>query len=102
MVVVVDLRCCTKEVMRMSILLAALLVPLLINAATLTNVIVVPGSAQDGTALNGTPAAANVNRLGGFGSDLFYDRPAGVFYGLTDRGPGGGGISYPPSAMVVS
>ena len=62
---------------------------------TLSNVVVVPGSAQDGTVLNGTPPGANVNRLGGFGSDLFYDRSSGVFYGLTDRGPGGGVIDYP-------
>jgi hypothetical protein len=61
---------------------------------TLSNVVVVPGSAQDATALNGAAAGANVNRLGGFGSDLFYDRSAGVFYGLADRGPGGGGIGY--------
>jgi hypothetical protein len=35
-----------------------------------------------------------VNRLGGFGSDLFYDRKTGFFYGLADRGPGGGTILY--------
>src|SRR5215831_17733945 len=61
---------------------------------TLSNVVVVPGSAQDATALNGVAPGANVNRLGGFGSDLFYDRTAHVFYGLTDRGPGGGVIGY--------
>jgi hypothetical protein len=37
---------------------------------------------------------ANQNRLGGFFSDLFYDRNANVYYGLPDRGPGGGVISY--------
>lgn len=36
----------------------------------------------------------NENRLGGFGSDLFYDGPNNVWYGLVDRGPGGGVISY--------
>jgi len=61
---------------------------------TLSNVVVVPGSSQDATVLNGVAPGANVNRLGGFGSDLFYDRSAGVFYGLTDRGPGGGVIGY--------
>jgi hypothetical protein len=61
---------------------------------TLSNVVVVPGSTQDATALNGAAPGANVNRLGGFGSDLFYDRTSGVFYGLTDRGPGGGVIGY--------
>lgn len=39
----------------------------------------------------GTP---NENRLGGFGSDLFYDGANNVWYGLVDRGPGGGVISY--------
>src|SRR5215470_7002774 len=61
---------------------------------TLSNVVVVPGSSQDATVLNGVAPGANVNRLGGFGSDLFYDRSSGVFYGLTDRGPGGGVIRY--------
>ena len=61
---------------------------------TLSNVVVVPGSTQDATALKGAAPGANVNRLGGFGSDLFYDRSAGVFYGLSDRGPGGGVIDY--------
>jgi len=61
---------------------------------TLSNVLVVPGSAQDATVLNGVLPGANVNRLGGFGSDLFYDRSTGVFYGLADRGPGGGVIGY--------
>ncbi len=45
-----------------------------------------PG-APDGT----TP---NQNRLGGFGSDLFYDNANNVWYGLVDRGPGGGLIEF--------
>src|SRR5262245_59998679 len=64
------------------------------NATTLVNTLMIPGSAVDGTPVNGNVNAANVNRLGGFGSDIFYDRSANVFYGLTDRGPGGGTIGY--------
>jgi hypothetical protein len=48
----------------------------------------------DGTPVNTGINAVNVNRLGGFGSDIFYDRATNVFYGLTDRGPGGGTIGY--------
>jgi hypothetical protein len=64
------------------------------NATTLVNTLTIPGSAVDGTPVNGSVNAANINRLGGFGSDIFYDRSANVFYGLTDRGPGGGTIGY--------
>jgi hypothetical protein len=64
------------------------------TAASLKNVLVVPGAAIDKTPLNGARGGANINRLGGFGSDTYYDRFANVFYGLTDRGPGGGTIGY--------
>jgi hypothetical protein len=60
----------------------------------LKTILVIPGSAVDKTPLNGKRGGANINRLGGFGSDLFYDRKANVFYGLVDRGPGGGTIPY--------
>ncbi|KAI9019012.1 esterase-like activity of phytase-domain-containing protein [Hyaloraphidium curvatum] len=55
------------------------------------NSITIPGDAADAS---GKPAGANGNRLGGFGSDIYYDRSTGVFYALADRGPGGGVISY--------
>ncbi len=56
----------------------------------LVNTLTISG---DSTDLNpGT--GANANRLGGFFSDLFYDRFNNVYYGLVDRGPGGGTISY--------
>src|SRR5437016_4216990 len=75
-------------------LLWALAIAMIVNAGTLANVLLVPGASQDATLLNGTIGGANINRLGGFGSDLYYDRTANVFYGLTDRGPGGGTIGY--------
>ena len=50
--------------------------------------------AGDATDASGDAAGANGNRLGGFGSDLFYDRANNVYYGLPDRGPGGGLIAY--------
>src|SRR5262245_13900762 len=67
---------------------------MLANAATLANTLTIPGSALDATSVHGSVHAANVNRLGGFGSDIYYDRAAKVFYGLADRGPGGGTIGY--------
>lgn len=64
------------------------------RAASLASVKTVPGEATDKSNLNGASAGANVNRLGGFFSDLYYDRFSNVFYGLVDRGPGGGTIGY--------
>jgi hypothetical protein len=77
------------------ILVWALAVTMMVaNAATFANTLTIPGAAQDATAVSAGVNAANVNRLGGFGSDIYYDRGANVFYGLTDRGPGGGTIGY--------
>lgn len=56
------------------------------------NSIGIPGDSTDLYPFNGN--SANVNRLGGFFSDLYYDRYNNVYYGLADRGPGGGTISY--------
>jgi hypothetical protein len=65
-----------------------------VSAISLKSILIVSGSAIDKTPLSGKRGGANINRLGGFGSDLFYDRKANVFYGLVDRGPGGGTIPY--------
>ncbi|MBW4616521.1 MAG: esterase-like activity of phytase family protein [Desmonostoc vinosum HA7617-LM4] len=62
------------------------------NAISLTSSITIPGESTDLYSLGGN--SANNNRLGGFFSDLYYDRYNNVYYGLTDRGPGGGVISY--------
>lgn len=62
------------------------------SAITFINQITVSGSAIDLAGGNGP----NANRLGGFGSDLVYDASKNLFYGLTDRGPGGGLIDYAP------
>lgn len=64
------------------------------GAQTLASFATVPGEAVDLSPLNGRQPGANVNRLGGFFSDLSYDRFEDVFYGVADRGPGGGYISY--------
>lgn len=58
---------------------------------SLTNTLSIPGESTDLYAFNGN--SANVNRLA-FSSDLYYDRYNNVYYGLTDRGPGGGVIPY--------
>lgn len=59
----------------------------------LVNSLIIPGEATDLAPVNGS-SGANVNRLGGFFSDLYYDRSNNVYYGLVDRGPGGGVIDY--------
>jgi hypothetical protein len=42
------------------------------------------------------------SRLGGFGSDLVYDPVSKTYFGLTDRGPGGGVLSYAPRIQQFS
>lgn len=56
------------------------------------NSISISGNATDLSKTN-TPSA-NLNRLGGFGSDLYFDPRSNLYYGLVDRGPGGGVIPY--------
>ncbi len=59
-------------------------------APQFVNSLAIAGSATD----LGCGVTPNQNRLGGFGSDLAYDSVNNVWYGLVDRGPGGGLISY--------
>ena len=63
------------------------------SASSLVNTLSIPGETTDLFPLNGGSSGANVNRLGFF-SDLYYDRHSNVYYGLGDRGPGGGLIPY--------
>src|SRR6476469_4429060 len=63
-------------------------------ASTLVNTLTIPGESKDLYPTNGSEGGANVNRLGGFFSDLYYDRYQNAYYGLVDRGPGCGVISY--------
>jgi hypothetical protein len=74
-----------------SILTLSILTAKAAQAGSLAGTIVIPGDATD---LSGQPNGANGNRLGGFFSDLYYDRSNNVYYGLSDRGPGGGTIPY--------
>ncbi len=62
--------------------------------ASLVTTLTISGSATDLYPTNGGSGGANINRLGGFGSDFFYDYRTGSYYGLADRGPGGGTIPY--------
>lgn len=67
--------------------------PKAVGAVTLVNELTIPGESKDLAPATGG-SGANINRLGGFGSDLFYDRYNNVYYGVADRGPGGGTIGY--------
>lgn len=60
-------------------------------APVLVNALAIAGDATD---LSGLPAGPNGNRLGGFASDLHYDRYSNTYYGIPDRGPGGGLLAY--------
>ncbi len=63
------------------------------QAISLVNNLTIPGESVDLTPVSGGQNSANVNRLGFF-SDLYYNRHENVYYGLSDRGPGGGVIPY--------
>lgn len=60
-------------------------------AITFGSVIAVPGDATD-LAPGSTP---NDNRLS-FGSDMIYHAGSDTYYGVSDRGPGGGTIDFAP------
>ena len=65
-------------------------------AISFTGSFAVAGAATD---LSGFGPAEGANRLS-FGSDLVYDRATDLYYGITDRGPGGGLISFAPRVNV--
>ncbi len=62
-------------------------------ATSLVDVLLVPSEATDLSPPSSNPAD---NRLGGFISDLAYDRTTDSFFGVTDRGPGGGFNAFAP------
>jgi len=64
-----------------------------VSAQTLTNVSFVNGLALDGGLLDKSPGSAFDRRVGFF-SDLYYDASRNAWWGLSDRGPGGGTLSY--------
>ena len=68
------------------------------SAVTFVNSLAVP----NGSDLSGLPAGVNSNRFGGFGSDLIYDGATNSFFGMSDRGPGGGTIDYAPRLQNFS
>ena len=63
------------------------------QAVTFVNSISISGSATD---LSNIGTGPNLNRLGGFGSDLVFDQQSNQFFGVSDRGPGGGLIDFAP------
>lgn len=78
-----------------SLLIAGAAIPA--GAAQVVSTITVP----NGTDLSGLFGAGQ-NRLGGFGSDLVYDASRNLFYGISDRGPGGGVLPYAPRIQSFS
>ncbi|RIK80095.1 MAG: PEP-CTERM sorting domain-containing protein [Planctomycetota bacterium] len=63
------------------------------GAVSLVDVLAVPAELADLSPPGSTPAA---NRLAGFLSDVAYDRATDTYFGVTDRGPGGGSLAYVP------
>ncbi len=69
------------------------LIPLPAQATSFVNSLSIPGEMNDLSPVNSDSGGANINRFGFF-SDIYYDRPRNVYYGLSDRGPGGGLLPY--------
>ncbi|MCP9452116.1 MAG: esterase-like activity of phytase family protein [Nitrospira sp.] len=72
----------------------------LLSTATVSGVSAAPefvnGLALDGAMLDRSGGTdANTGRVGYF-SDLYYDAKRNQWYGLSDRGPGGGSLDYQP------
>lgn len=85
------------------LMIATLLLPSGAAAVPIfTGSVTIAGNSTDFGPLNGAPNSANVNRLGGFVSDLYYDRLQNIYYGLVDRGPGGGTIGYDTRVQTFS
>lgn len=80
-----------RRVAAIAVLAAAIAAPAG-AAITFTGNFSVAGETTD---LSGISAVEGGNRLS-FGSDLVYDRGTDLFYGITDRGPGGGLVDYAP------
>lgn len=77
-----------------TMLMAAAMLAVAPAAATVSyvNVLEVPANTSD---LSGLGASPNQSRLS-FGSDLVYHAGSDTFYGISDRGPGGGTIDFAP------
>jgi hypothetical protein len=65
------------------------------SATTIAN-----GTDLSDPAIVGTGGDAQL--FGGFGSDLVYNAADGLYYGMTDRGPGGGFLDYAPRIQAFS
>jgi len=79
--------------LRIPLAVAALGLAVAAHAQTVTGATFVNGLALDGGLLDRT-SGSNFDRRVGFFSGLFYDRIRGDWWGVSDRGPGGGTISY--------
>lgn len=84
---------------RASLLTLAVLASTQASAATaLSNVSFVNGITIAGNSLD-LSAGSDFDRRVGFFSDIYYDRARNEWWGLSDRGPGGGVLSYETRAQ---
>ncbi len=80
-----------------ALLATATVIAMPAHAVTFVNALAIPNGADLSTGLG---SGVNGNRFGGFGSDLV--RRGSDYFGMTDRGPGGGLLSYAPRIQVFS
>jgi hypothetical protein len=78
-----------RKTLLASAIAALLAAPAAQAAVTFVNGLAIPGDALD---LSGG-TNANAGRVGFF-SDLYYDRARNAWWGVSDRGPGGGTLNY--------
>jgi hypothetical protein len=80
--------------MKRLLVLAASILSITAHAQSVSNVQFVNGLALPGN-LTDLSGDTGVNGRVGYFSDIYYDRNRNEWWGLSDRGPGGGTLSYP-------
>ena len=80
--------------MRLSPLAASLLVSFAAQAQTVSSAVFVNGLALSGALTDLSKAASPFDARVGFFSDLYYDSHRNQWWGVSDRGPGGGTLNY--------
>jgi hypothetical protein len=83
----------TRRVLRATLATLFVGTPLAAHAQSLTNIVYRGGITVAGNTSDLAGSSSSFNRLGMF-SDLYYDRNRNEWWGLADRGPGGGTIAY--------
>ena len=83
----------TRNTLAAAALSAAALISLNASAQSLSNAQFVNGLALDGALLDKS-VGSNFDRRVGYFSDIYFEANSNSWWGLSDRGPGGGTLPY--------